>query len=83
MCTEVKILHASCCGKRSPIKAQIEAIAQQHELNLCIEEFSEMKDTMVYGTMTFPSLVIRGQVYDYKRYQYDDKLITILNPNLK
>lgn len=81
MCTEIKILHASCCGKNSPIKIQLESLAQENELDLCIEEFSDLKDTMVYGTMTFPSLVIDGQVYDYKRYQSNDKLISILKSN--
>ena len=78
MCTEVKILHASCCGKSSPIKNQIEALAQENELNLCIEELSDLKDTMVYGTMTFPSLVINNDVYDYKLYQDNHKLLSIL-----
>lgn len=78
MCTEVKILHASCCGQASPIKKQIEKLAQENGLNLCIEELSDLKDTMVFGTMTFPSLVVENKVYDYKLYQDNNKLITIL-----
>ena len=78
MCTEVKILHASCCGKNSPIKTQIEELANDYNLNVCIEELSDLKDTMVYGTMTFPSLVIQGQVFDYKKHHTNDKLIKLL-----
>jgi hypothetical protein len=43
-----------------------------------IEELSELKDTMVFGTMTFPSIVVNGKVYDYKKYLTEDKLLSIL-----
>ena len=79
MNTEIKILHSSCCGKGSPIKEQIEKIAAQNNINVSIEELSDMKDTMVYGTMTFPSIVVNGKVYDYKKYTNDDKLLSLLN----
>jgi hypothetical protein len=78
MQTEIKILHASCCGKQSPIKAQIQNIADQLNLNVHIEELTELSDTMIYGTMIFPSLVINGKVYDYKLYQKDEQLIALL-----
>jgi len=78
MNTEVKILHSSCCAKGSPIKSQIERIASEHDINITIEEFSELKDTMVYGTMTFPSIVVNGKVYDYKKYWTESKLVSIL-----
>ncbi len=78
MPTEIKILHASCCAKGSPIKAFIEQIANENNLEIQIEEFSEMSDTMMYGTMVFPSLVVNNKVYDFKQYQTTEKLLSIL-----
>ena len=81
MCTEIKILQTSCCGKNSPIKTQIELVAKNHQIDVCIEELSDLKDTMIYGTMTFPSLVIHGQVVDYKKHQTNDGILTLLTSN--
>ncbi|WP_196885441.1 thioredoxin family protein [Aureivirga sp. CE67] len=78
MSTEIKILHASCCTKSNKIKSQLEKLANENQLDLSIEEFSDMKDTMVYGTMIFPSIVVNGKVYDYKLYEEDSKLLAIL-----
>lgn len=78
MKTEIKILHSSCCAKGSPIKDQIEEIASKNNIEVIIEELSELKDTMIYGTMIFPSLVIRGKVYDYKKYSKEEQLVSIL-----
>jgi hypothetical protein len=78
MKTEIKILHSSCCAKGSPIKDHIETIASKNNIEVSIEELSELKDTMVYGTMNFPSIVVNGKVYDYKQYWTEDKLLSIL-----
>ncbi len=78
MKTEVKILHSSCCATGSPIKKHIEKVASDNNIEVSIEELSELKDTMVFGTMTFPSIVVNGKVYDYKKYWTEDKLLTIL-----
>lgn len=80
MSTKIKILilHSSCCATHSPIKEHIEKIASKHNLSVEITELSELKDTMAYGIMTFPSLVINGKVYDYKKYQTEEQLISIL-----
>lgn len=78
MSTEIKILHSSCCATSSPIKAQLEKIADNNHLDLAIEELSEIQDTMVYGTMTFPSLVVNGQVYDFKKLKTDSEILSAL-----
>ncbi|SEG50709.1 thioredoxin family protein [Algoriphagus boritolerans] len=78
MFTEIKILHSSCCATRSPIKEQIERVASKKNVSVTITELSELKDTMAYGTLTFPALVINGKVYDYKKYQTDEQLESIL-----
>ena len=78
MSKDIKILHSSCCAVGSPIKAHIENIASKNNLEISIEELSELEDTMVYGTMTFPSIVVNGEVYDYKKYWTEDKLLSIL-----
>ncbi|KAB5487036.1 thioredoxin family protein [Flagellimonas taeanensis] len=78
MSTEVKILHSSCCATASPIRAQIEKIASENHLDVNITEFSDLKDTMPYGVLTFPALVIDGKVYDYKKVSNDKVLLAIL-----
>ena len=78
MATEIKILHSSCCATNSPIKNQIESIANKNNIEVSITELSEMQDTMSYGTMTFPSIVVKGKVYDYKKYFTEEKLLSIL-----
>lgn len=78
MVLDIKILHASCCAKNAPIKARIEDIALKNNLSIKIEEFSELKDTMQYGTMNFPSIVVNNKVYDYKKYVDSEKLLAIL-----
>ena len=78
MNTEVKILHSSCCAKGSPIKEQLEKLAQENNLSITIEELSEMQDTMVYGTMSLPSLVINGKVHAYKSFNSDAELLAAL-----
>jgi len=80
MSTEIKILHSSCCATGSPIKAQLEKIADDNNLDLNIEELSEIQDTMVYGTMSFPSLVVNGQVYDLKKLKSDADILSVLKP---
>lgn len=79
MSTEIKILHSSCCAINSPIKARIERIAKHNDLQVSITELSEFKDTMVYGAVTFPALVIYGKVYDYKIFKTDEQLLSILD----
>jgi len=78
MKTEIKILHSSCCATGSPIKAHIVKIANDNNIEVSIEELSELKDTTIFGTMIFPSIVINGKVYDYKKYWTKDKLLSIL-----
>ena len=78
MNTEIKILHSSCCATGSPIKSFIEKVASNHNKQVNIIELSELQDTMVYGTMIFPSIVVNGKVYDFKKYQTEEKLASIL-----
>ena len=78
MNTEIKILHSACCAKGSPIKAQLEQLAATQNIKVSIEELSELQDTMVYGTMSFPSLVVNGKVYDYRKVNQEAQLIEIL-----
>ncbi|MCC4227143.1 thioredoxin family protein [Zunongwangia profunda] len=78
MNTEIKILHSSCCAKGSPIKEQLEKLAKENNLSITIEELSEMQDTMVYGTMSFPSLVVNNQVYDFKKLKSDADILSII-----
>lgn len=78
MSTEIKILQSSCCASGSPIKEQLEKIAVENDLNLNIEELSDIQETMAYGTMSFPSLVINDKVYDFKKLKSDDDILSIL-----
>jgi hypothetical protein len=78
MKTDIKILHSSCCAAGSPIKKMIENVASKINKEIRIEELSDMKDTMIYGTMTFPSIVVNGTVYDFKKYATEDKIESLL-----
>lgn len=78
MSNDIKILHSSCCSKGSPIREQIEKIAAVNGLQVSIEELSELKDTMAFGTMSFPSIIVNGKAYDYKKHSSDDKLAALL-----
>ncbi|WP_281239470.1 thioredoxin family protein [Flavobacterium praedii] len=78
MSTEIKILHSSCCGAKSSIREQLITIAQKNKLDITITELFDLQDTMVFETLTFPSLVVNGKVYDYKKIKTDEQLISIL-----
>lgn len=78
MKTDIKILHSACCASGSPIKSQIEKVANQNNIQVQIEELSEMADTMVYGTMAFPSIVVNGTVHDYRTVTSEGQLADIL-----
>lgn len=78
MKTQIKILHSSCCATGSPVKGQIENVSEKYGMDVQIEELSDLKDTMVYGTMKFPSLVVNGKVYDYKKLDTEEKLLSVL-----
>jgi len=76
--TKVKILHSSCCSIFPPIREQVERVAAGKNIQVEVEELSEMKDTMLYGALRFPSLVIHGKVYSYDEYAEDEKLVALL-----
>lgn len=78
MSTEISILHSPCCATQSPIKAQIEKIAKENNLEVRIKELTEIEDIMPYGVMSFPALVVNGKVYDYKKISSDKALLSIL-----
>lgn len=78
MSTEIKILNSPCCATESPVRAQIEKIAQENNLDVNIIELSDIQDIMPYGVMSFPALVINDKVYDYKKVSSDEALLSIL-----
>lgn len=78
MNTEIKILHSSCCAKGSPIKEKLEKLAKEYKLAITITELSELQDTMIYGTMSFPSLVVNNKVYDFKSFKSEKEIIRAL-----
>lgn len=71
---DIKILHSSCCATNSPIKSQVEAILTANQVEAKIEELSKLEDTMQYGTMDFPSLVIDGKVVGFKSLRTTEDL---------
>lgn len=78
MKTEIKILHAACCAASSPIRKHIESIAEKYNKEVTITEFTELQDVMGYGTTSFPSLVINGKVYNYKRVHKEEQLAQLI-----
>ncbi|MDZ7758574.1 thioredoxin family protein [Rhodohalobacter sp.] len=79
MSTDVKILQSSCCASGSPIKERIKKIAAENSIEISIEELSDIQETAKYGTTAFPSLVVDGEVYDYKKLSSDKEILSILN----
>ncbi|MEX0904452.1 MAG: thioredoxin family protein [Balneolaceae bacterium] len=78
MSIDIKILQLSCCGPSAPVKEEIEQAAAKAGVSVTIEQPNDLQEIMKYGTMTFPSIVVNGQVYDYKEFENGDKLADVL-----
>ncbi|BDD05246.1 thioredoxin family protein [Aureibacter tunicatorum] len=79
MKTEIKILHAPCCGNGNPqIRKRLESLAEKKEIDIQIIDITDMAEVMSYGTMTFPSLAINGKIYDYNKLKKAEDLINAI-----
>lgn len=75
----IKILHQDCCMINPIIKKRIEKVAEKNHISIQIEDLKEMQEVMMFGTSEFPSIVVDGKVYSYKKHHSDDELLKILN----
>ncbi|MEX0929772.1 MAG: thioredoxin family protein [Balneolales bacterium] len=78
MSIDIKILQSSCCGPSAPVREEIEQAAARAGVEVAIEQPTDLQEIMQYGTMTFPSIVVNGQVYDYEEFENGDKLANLL-----
>ena len=75
---EIIILHAACCAEGSPVKEQIEKVSNEAGVPVEIKELHELQDTMPYGTMNFPTMVIDGELFPYRSHHTDEQIKEIL-----
>ncbi|WP_138431943.1 thioredoxin family protein [Fodinibius saliphilus] len=79
MCIDIKILKSSCCKTTdSIITDQLEAASTNTGTNFDLEILSDLQETMKYGAINFPSLVVNGEVYDYADFNTVQDLELIL-----
>lgn len=79
MSIDIKILQSACCGPSVPVKEEIEAAAASIGVKVSIEQPTDLQEIMKYGTMTFPSIVVNGQVYEFERVRNPKALANLLS----
>lgn len=65
MSIDVKILKSSCCTIGEAIEQELKTASANAEVDINLESLSELKETMKYGVMNFPSIVVDGKAYSY------------------
>ncbi|MEX1268738.1 MAG: thioredoxin family protein [Balneolaceae bacterium] len=78
MSIDIKILQSTCCGPAAPVREEIEQAAAKAGVSVTIEQPSDLQEIMKYGTMTFPSIVVNGSVYDYEEFGSANDLAELL-----
>lgn len=78
MSIDIKILQSTCCGPAGDITENVKAAVVKSGIEAQIEQPSDLQEIMKYGTMTFPSLVINGRVYDFEDFSSADELAEFL-----
>lgn len=78
MVIDIIILQSACCGPVAPIRQDIENAAAMAGVEVNIHQPTDLQEIMKYGTMTFPSLVINGEVYAYDQFETSEGLIKLL-----
>ena len=83
MSIDIKILQSACCGPDLPVKDEIKTTATNAGVDVTIEQPTELEEVMKYGTMTFPSIVVNGEVHDYSKFKDQEKLEALLKETAK
>src|SRR5699024_3161362 len=83
MSIDIKILQSACCGPNLPIKEEIKTAAVNAGIDVTIEQPTELEEIMKYGTMTFPSIAVNGEVYAYSKFKDEEKLEALLKETAK
>lgn len=79
MSIDIKILQSSCCGSGSSIKEELQEAAYKAGVEVDIREINEINELIKFGTMTFPALVIDGDVHDYRNFRSSDDIAALLS----
>lgn len=83
MSIDIKILQSACCGPDIPVKEQIETAAANAGMDVTIEQPTDLQEIMQYGTMTFPSIVVNGEVHAYSKFEQPEELEALLKEQTK
>jgi predicted thioredoxin/glutaredoxin len=78
MSLEVKILKSSCCTTGNEITEKLKDASANADVDIHLETLSDLQETMKYGVMNFPSIVIEGEVYNYDNLNDSQDLEQIL-----
>jgi len=78
MSIDVRILKSSCCTTGESIAEKLKKASANTDVDIRLEVLSDLQETMKYGVMTFPSVVIRGELYSEEEVNDPQKLEQIL-----
>ena len=78
MSIDVKILKSSCCTTGETIVEKLKNASAKTDADIHLETLSDLQETMKYGVMNFPSVVIEGEVYSEEEINDSQKLEQIL-----
>ncbi len=78
MSIDIKILQSTCCGPAGDITEDVKEAVAKADIDATIEQPTDLQEVMKYGTMTFPSIVVNGKVYDFEEFGSTDVLADLL-----
>lgn len=78
MSIDIKILKSSCCTTGESIQQELETASANVGVDISLETLSDLKETMKYGVMNFPSIVVDGETYNYEEIDRVQALEQIL-----
>lgn len=78
MSIDVKILKSSCCTTGESIAEKLKEASAKTDTDIRLEILSDLQETMKYGVMNFPSVLIDGEVYSEEKINDSQNLEQIL-----
>lgn len=83
MSIEVKILKSSCCTTGESLTKKLKEASANADIDIHLEILTNLKETMKYGVVKFPSVVIDGDVFTYDEINDSQGLEQILKDHSK
>jgi len=78
MSIDVKILKSSCCTTGETLAEKLKKASAKTNADIRLETLTDLQETMKYGVMNFPSVVINDEVYSGEEINDSQKLEQIL-----